>query len=188
MSRHLILVRHSLPEIQDDQPAREWKLSEEGRLRAERLAEKLRPFSIDILVSSKEPKAVETAQILATAFHVPLLLAEGLHEHERDNVPFLSRSQFEQSVRSFFEQPNMLVFGSETADQAQARFSATVHSILTEHGEKSVTIVAHGTVLSLFVSRLIGCSGYLFWKELGLPSFVVLDMKSNKIVARENIQ
>ena len=188
MSRLLLLVKHSLPEVQDDLPARAWRLSEEGRMRAARLAEKLRPFQVEIIFSSKEPKAVETAQIVAADFQVPLHLAEGLHEHERDSVPLLSRPEFEQSIRALFERPDALVFGSETANHAQARFSRAVQLLLTQYESHTIAIVTHGTVISLFVSRLVGCSGYSFWKELGLLSFVVLDMESNKLVALENIQ
>jgi broad specificity phosphatase PhoE len=48
-------------------------------------------------------------------------------------------------------------------------------------------IVAHGTVISLFVASLTGISAFSLWAELGLPSFVVVDMQSNTIIAKENI-
>ena len=41
IARHLILVKHSLPEIMEDVPAREWILSAEGRARCKRLADRL---------------------------------------------------------------------------------------------------------------------------------------------------
>jgi broad specificity phosphatase PhoE len=55
------------------------------------------------------------------------------------------------------------------------------------HPNETVVIVAHGTVISLFVSRLIGISDFLLWNELGLPSFVVIDTESNALITRENI-
>ena len=45
MNKYLILVKHSLPEIAENVPAHEWKLSEEGRVRARRLAERLINFN-----------------------------------------------------------------------------------------------------------------------------------------------
>ena len=187
MNDHLILIRHSLPEIKEDMPAREWRLSEEGRERAHRLAEKIRIYPFEVLVSSVETKALETAEIIATKCGMSLQIVEGLHEHERSQVPFLSRPEFEAAVQDFFDQPDVLVFGDETADAAYQRFSSAVFSVLTGWNGKSSVIVSHGTVISLFVSRLTGEPSNYIWKELGLPGFVVLDLKLKSLIAIENI-
>jgi broad specificity phosphatase PhoE len=79
------------------------------------------------------------------------------------------------------------VFGDETADAAHARFSGTVHSILKSDPDKTIVIVSHGTVISLFVSRLTGISDFQLWSELGLPSLVVLDMESHTLIEKENV-
>ena len=184
MKKHLILVKHSLPEIVENVPAREWKLSEEGRVRAQRLAEQLSPCQPEMIVSSIEPKAKETAEIIARKHKLELHVVDGLHEHDRR---YLSKDEFEAAVREFFEKPGTLVFGSETADQCHARFEQAVHSIIDHNLDKTIVIVAHGTVISLFVSRLTGISDLSLWNELGLPSFVVIDMQSAALIERENI-
>ena len=187
MSKSLILVRHSLPEIQKDRPAREWKLSPDGRLRARLLSERIRSYPVDVLFSSVEPKAVETAQILAAACDVELHVVEGLQEHDRSNVPYLTRPEFESAVREFFRQPDTLVFGRETANQAYERFSGAITSLLAVHKYQDVAIVAHGTVISLYVSRLTGTSGFGFWEKLGLPSFVVIDIGAARLITVDNL-
>jgi broad specificity phosphatase PhoE len=187
VNRQIILVKHSLPEINNDLPAREWKLSGEGRARAERLADSLKPHRLDSLVASKEPKAMETARIVAAKCGVDLHEVEGLHEHERWTTPYLSKQEFEAVVYEFFEKPDMLVFGNETANQAYERFSRAINSILSESDNSKIGIVAHGTVISLYVSRLTGQSGFQLWSQLGLPGFVVLDLQLNKLIALENI-
>jgi len=48
-------------------------------------------------------------------------------------------------------------------------------------------VVSHGTVISLFVSRLTGQPGFGIWSGLGLPCFIVLDMQSKDLIAVENI-
>jgi broad specificity phosphatase PhoE len=58
---------------------------------------------------------------------------------------------------------------------------------LQAYPDKTIAIVAHGTVISLFVSRITGISDLLLWNELGLPSFVVIDMESHTLIARENV-
>ncbi len=187
MKNTLILVKHSLPGVVEDLPAHEWKLSDEGRARAKRLSEQLTRFQPEMVVSSNEPKARETAEIIARSHQLEVHFVEDLHEHARSNTPYLSQDEFQTLIREFFQKPKILVFGEETANQCYARFSRAVNSILNDHVNKTVAIVAHGTVISLFVSRLTGISELLLWNELGLPSFVVVDLQSNKLIARENI-
>jgi broad specificity phosphatase PhoE len=184
----LILVKHSLPEIVENIPAREWKLSEEGKARCKRLAKRLAKYAPERLISSLEPKARETSELVAKELGVSTSAMEGLHEHDRSDVGYLSKDEFQEAVRTFFAHPDTLVFGSETADQAHQRFQAAIHSVLSQFADQMIIIVAHGTVISLFVSRLTGLSDLTLWNELGLPSYVVLDLESKSLIAQENIQ
>jgi broad specificity phosphatase PhoE len=187
MKNYLILVKHSLPEIRKDLPAREWTLSKEGFFRARQLAESLSPYRPQILASSPEPKAVETAGMIARRHQLSLNIYHDLHEHDRSHVSYLSGVDFDRSVREFFTYPDKQVFGSETAHKAHERFSNAVHSLLNIYKDKRIVVVSHGTVISLFVSRLTGGSDYSLWKDLGLPGFVVLDMLSKRLTTFENI-
>lgn len=187
MKKHLILVKHSASEIKEDRPANTWKLSDEGQLLAHRLAEQLESFAPEVILSSNEPKAKETADIVASRLQLNVKIVPDLHEHDRSNVPYLSRDAFQASIRDFFEKPDELVFGSETANQACARFYRTVHSVLNEHVNETIVIVTHGTVISLFVSRLTGSSDLELWNKLGLPSFAAIDLHSHTLIVKSNI-
>ena len=170
----LVLVKHSLPEIDPAVPSREWRLSEEGRARSRILAEQLDQYDLEVIASSNESKAIETANISACRLNVPVEVVEGLHEHERSNVGFLEKDRFEQSIARFFSRPAELVFGEETADAAYDRFSAAVHGVSDRFPQTNMALVTHGTVLSLFMSRISGLKPFATWKQLGLPSFIVL--------------
>ena len=187
MKNYLIVVKHSLLEIVDSLPGRAWKLSDEGRTRAQQLAEKLTQFQPEVIVSSVEPKAKETAEIIAGRCNMELHIAEDLHEHERNNVSYLSRDEFQEAIGEFFKNPDALVFGSETADEAYARFYQAVQSVVNDYAGKTIIMVAHGTVISLFVSHLTGISDLFFWKELGLPAYVVLDMQTKTLLTKQNV-
>lgn len=188
MNKYLILVKHSVPEIVESAPAQEWKLSELGRARAERLAERLRLYQPEVIVSSKESKARETAEIIARLHKIEFDVADDLHEHDRSNVPYLAHDEFQASIYEFFQKPEEIVFGKETADQAHARFYRSVHSLLKAHTDKTIVIVSHGTVISLFVSRLTGSSDFEIWNMLGLPSFIAMDLHSSILIVKENIE
>ena len=49
-------------------------------------------------------------------------------------------------------------------------------SILNEHTADNVVIVAHGTVITLYVAQHTGVEPLPLWRRLGLPSFVVLSL------------
>jgi len=184
--KHLILVKHSLPNINESVPAREWDLSEEGRQRAKKLVEKLLEYHPEIIVSSDESKAQQTAKIIGEGLGLKYFVKKDLHEHDRRRVPFLDKDEFQSLIQEFFVKTDTLVFGNETANQALARFRDAVDSVLEFSDAKTILIVAHGTVISLFVSWLTGRPGYSFWKDLGLPSFVVLDLQSKTLLHMEN--
>ncbi len=187
MTTYLILVKHSVPEIEENRPANTWKLSPEGKLRAQRLAEHLEKFGAEVIVSSDERKAQETAEIIARQLQLNVQVLPGLHEHDRANVSYLPHAAFQALIRDFFQKPDELVFGKETANEAYARFYRVVHSILNEYSNKTVVVVTHGTVISLFVSRLTGSSDLELWNMLGLPSYVALDLGSNTVIVKSKI-
>jgi len=170
----LILVKHSLPEILPEIPASEWHLSVEGRQRCQVLADEIAKHAPDLIFSSPEPKAQETAQIIAQQLIKPLFIVPGLHEHERKTVRFTNEEQFEASVKEFFEQPDALVFGEETAAQCLNRFSGAVNQLLSKNRDQNLVVVSHGTVITLFVANNCGIEPFPFWNRLDLPSFVVL--------------
>jgi broad specificity phosphatase PhoE len=68
------------------------------------------------------------------------------------------------------------VWGNETAEQAGERFSGALHEILERYPDENVAVVAHGTVITLFVARHAAVEPFVFWKRLGLPSFCVLTL------------
>jgi broad specificity phosphatase PhoE len=184
----LILVKHSLPEIVENIPTREWRLSAEGQVRCKHLADQLAKYQPGQIISSVEPKARETAELVAKELNLSAIVFDDLHEHDRSNMGYLSKEKFQESIREFFAKPDELVFGNETADQAYQRFQTAIASILRQFPNQRLVVVAHGTVISLFASRLTGISNLSLWEELGLPSFVVLDLELKSLIAKENIQ
>jgi broad specificity phosphatase PhoE len=175
----VILVRHSVPEIEAARPACQWGLSKEGRARCLSLADDLRPHHPELILSSTEPKAQETAALLAKALHLAWHTAENLHEHERASVPFFeSRAAFHEAIQAFFRHPHARVFGDETAIQALNRFANALRHALSLYPEKTVVIISHGTVMSLFIAHLTGDDPCAVWQKLKFPDFVVIPPSS----------
>jgi broad specificity phosphatase PhoE len=175
----LLLVKHSHPEIRRDAPPESWHLSKVGEARAIRVAEHIAALrkAIGRIVSSTEPKSVETAELIAK--HVePSLSVEvhkGLHEHVLDGEWFDDQESFDAAVSGFFQRPEELVLGKETAAEAVSRFEAAL-SQSTSNASESVIVVTHGRVLSLFAAHRFGRDVVEFWRSLGLPALVALGL------------
>jgi broad specificity phosphatase PhoE len=179
---YLIFVKHALPEIISTLPARRWPLSEIGRAQCALLADQLATYAPAALVSSSEPKALETAQLVAQRMHTNVQVVDGLQEHDRSNTPWLGSEEFEHAVAAFFHRPSELVLGCETAQQASERFARTMAQVTRWYVEQNVAVFTHGTVLSLYVARATGIEPFALWKRLGLPSFVVLTFPQFEVI------
>jgi broad specificity phosphatase PhoE len=186
---YLLLVRHSLPEIRADIPSVQWDLSTVGRLRCEPLARKLKGYSPSVVVTSIEPKAVQTGAIVAQNLGIPALSFTGLHEHERAEVVSGIRGNFETLLANFFAKPKKLIFGRETAEQALERFLHAMKDVFLKYPAGNTVVVTHGTVITLWTTNLVGGDPFTFWKRLGMPSMVVFsrpDLKLIKVI--ENVE
>lgn len=174
--RNLILIKHARPQVDPDVPSEEWTLGPEGRDAAARLAPRLAGYPFPRLVTSMEPKAVETARIIGEALGRPIIEAHDLFEHDRRNVPHMDSREFISLVALFFKQPDRLVLGEETADEAYDRFAAAVDGVIAEQPESDVAIVTHGTVISLFAQRRARQEPFALWRKMGLPSWIAFEM------------
>lgn len=172
--QRLILVKHSLPEIRPEVPPAKWELGEEGRRRCIPLAAVLARYEPDGVISSQEPKAAETARLTAQALDLPVHTFPNLHEHRRTSTEYSTPEVFQERMERFFAEPEQLVFGEETAIQAEVRFTTALQEALQAFPFERPVVVSHGTVISLYVARIAGREPYELWQSLGLPSVVVL--------------
>lgn len=180
-ARRLVLVKHALPVLDGTRPAREWVLGEDGLAQAVALAAGLRRFLPFGLVSSTEPKAVATAQIVAAELGVPMQARPGLEELDRRVLPVMSREAHAVLNARIFAEPALPVLGNESADEATARFATAVAGEVGT-GAGDVVIIAHGTVISLLVALYNKVDPYSLWRQLDCASYVVLELPSLQLL------
>src|SRR4051812_18932416 len=177
----LILIKHAAPIVAPGVPSEEWTLSEQGKHACTPLAEAILPYAPVAVVASLEPKAAESGEILAARLGIPFETAEGLHEHDRSNVPHMPSREFISLVELFFRKPAERVLGRESADEALERFEQAVDDVLGRYSEQNVAIVSHGTVIALLLAEYGGGKGFELWRKMGLPSFAVLELPGRKV-------
>lgn len=163
----MLLVRHSAPELDPSVPSEEWRLSEEGRRRCGPLAERVGALRPELLVSSPEPKARETAELIASPLGLDVQLVDGLRETARRTVGWLEPDELERGIRALFDRPDEVAYGEESASAALARFEAAV----VELPERAV-VVSHGSVISLYAAARTGRDPFELWRSLELPDVV----------------
>ena len=172
-----------MPQVDVETPAHQWRLRHEGVAAAGVLAARLRSadYRPTKIVASVEPKATQTGSVIAERLRLPFKTVDGLHEHDRRAAGFLSTDVFAARMRDLFANPDDVVFGTESASTALARFAEAVDRVVSEE-TGDVVVVSHGTVMSLFVAARARVNASELWAVLGLPSYVSLELPSHRIV------
>lgn len=178
MPTALVLVKHAMPVLDPSRAAREWQLGAEGDLQSKRLASRLRAFAPLRLVTSPEPKASTTGQLVAAELGLHVSSVEALREFDRPVLPLVSKAEHERQNAPIFADLTRPVLGAESGRDALNRFSAAVGAELARTVAQSLVVITHGTMISLFVAAHNQVDAFELWRELTCPSLVVLDVPS----------
>jgi broad specificity phosphatase PhoE len=127
-----------------------WPLSEQGRREAGVLARQGFWREVELIISSPEPKARQTAKPAARRWGVPLETVHCLHELRR---PRLVRD-YEAVIARLFAEPEESITGLEPAARAAERFTRCLKELVAAHPEQTLAVVSHGLVLTLFLAQL----------------------------------
>jgi broad specificity phosphatase PhoE len=159
----LVLVRHGQTEsnvafVLDSRPPGP-PLTEEGRRQAERIAERLAGEPVVAVYASTAVRAQQTAQPIAAAHGLEVVVADGVHEV--DVGDFEGRSdqaaieQFIGVYRAWHAGDLVLpVPGGESGQQLLDRFLPVVERIRQEHPDGVVVLVSHGAAIRLAARTL----------------------------------
>lgn len=152
-----VYLTHPEVRIDPDIPVPEWGLSEIGRLRAGKARESDWASSIRHVFSSEERKAIETAEIFAVPFGIPVQISNEFHENDRSSTGFLPPKEFEGVADLFFANPDVSIRGWERARDAQARIvDAVSKAVANLPEEEPVLFSGHGGVGTLLKCHLLG--------------------------------
>ncbi len=136
-------------------------LSEEGRLQAELLGERLRRASIHAIYSSDLSRAVETAEIVGSRCGLTPSILDGLREIDHGHWEGLTRAEVEARFPGEYEAWEEDPFtyapeGGETGVAVLARSLPALRTIVTAHPAQNVVIVSHKATIRLLLSSLLG--------------------------------
>lgn len=185
----IILMKHAMPTVTATLPSNQWTLTEEGIKDSKVLAENLSQYQFSKIFSSNEPKAIQTARTIGEVLSKNVEVMEGLHEHERESKRVIhERDEWHELIKKFFEYPDELILGDETATSAKNRFSSSLHQLIDDQkDEEDIIVVTHGTVMSLFISTYNQVDIFELWNSFGLPSCAVLERENYRLIDVVNI-
>lgn len=173
-------LTHAEVVVDPSAPIESWGLSTEGRARAARAVEVAWRPGVRRIVSSTERKAVETAEVLASAVGIVPGTEAAIGEIDRSATGYLPLDEFEEVVDAFFAAPEQSVRGWERAIDAQARIVEAVRRICAGDdgdgdGDRDVTIVSHGAVGALLLADLRGVPVSRTLDQPGMGSVFTFD-------------
>ena len=138
------------------------------------------------LVSSTEPKAVQTATVISERLGLDLFTRDGLREHWRSGE-FLGRSSFHSKIKAFFDNPTKVVYGQESCDELGLRIEAEVEAALSRHSTKNAILVTHGTAMTSYIVRHWQVDPFAIWKSLELPAYLGFTVPTFDIVGTSGV-
>lgn len=158
----LLLIRHALtPQVGVTLSG--WTpgihLSDEGRAQAQRLAERLAPLPLDVIYSSPLERARETAEPVARAKGIDVVIREDLGEVRYGELQG-------QSLKALAETPLWTALrarassvrfpGGEALRDTQARAVAAIEQLREDHAGKTVAVFSHGDWIRLAMAHFTG--------------------------------
>ena len=133
---------HNLKKILDENPKNRTFLTKKGILQAKRKSSLLSKIPIDIIFSSKFPRAIQTAKILNIPHKVKIILDKRLNERKTgiDRQPCKKWRSLIRKDRFHFKLP-----GGESFQDEKSRLKSFLKFLKKNHKKyKNVIIVTHG--------------------------------------------
>ncbi len=180
----LYFLSHPEVSIDPNVDIQQWGLSDKGQSRLQKALELPWLKTISAIYSSKEKKAVETAQVFADFTHLDFTRLEELGEMDRSSTGYLPFVQFDKLVEKFFHAPYESVEGWEKAIDAQNRITVALDLIMAKEKGKNILICSHGGVGALALSSFKGRS---ISREEDQPgsgggNYFVIDTETKKVL------
>lgn len=153
---HLLIIRHGEYIFNENEAPYAFGLTPQGIKQAELVRDRLynwqtaeNGWRADVLISSPLARAHETAQIIAPALNLPIVVDDDIAEWENyDGSP--ENNQFLSTLKEIppFQLPLTQPYpGGPTYAEFALRACTALNRIVQEHNGKKIIIVAHGGIV-----------------------------------------
>lgn len=157
----LLLIRHALPIRRElESGAADPELSADGLTQAGHLAHYLSSEHLDAVYASSMQRARQTAEPVAAAHEVDIVLRDGITEFDRFSSAYVPVEELKAANDPRWQQ--MLAGewdGEESQDEFRGRTIAAIEEIIADHPGQRVAVVCHGGVINAYLSEVLGLGG-----------------------------
>lgn len=150
-----IFLRHAETKVDRNIKISQWTLTEKGKKDALKLS-RLNIFEdFNIIITSNEEKAYQTAIPLVEKLQKEIIRDENLNEILRDHGEFLKKDEYSRIMKLCMEHRDQSFNNWETANHALERFSKRIQEIDLNYSYMKILFVAHGGVINLYFAKIL---------------------------------
>jgi len=168
MSKRIYIIRHCEAESQSP----EAKLTEEGLIQANILADFLSNIPIGRVISSPFLRAKQTIRPFAGNRNLKIEEDHRLSERLLSSKPL---PDWLDKLETTFNDMDVKYEGGESSNEAMSRIVNVVEDISASH-IKNTIIVTHGNLMSLLLNYYDSQFGFKQWKSLSNPDVYLLSV------------
>ena len=178
---NLVFIRHSKSLVNPDIPITTWGLSDEGVMLAKKLNELSQIKNLDVIYTSLQLKALETAILATKNLGIPVKTDDRLTESTSFTNKFVSLEQLEENNKKYFSGKQISINGGETIEEAHSRFMIALRDIAAaEDGKSNVGIVSHGNILATFSEEIIEKNALQLVEAIKQPDIAIFNWDSHQ--------
>jgi probable phosphoglycerate mutase len=158
----LVLVRHGLTDWNEEGRLLGRigvRLNPRGRAQAEAAASALSSFPVAAVVSSPQPRTLETAEPIARSHALEVAIEAGLDEvwlSEAWQGKTLRELRGDVELERTLADPTYRGPSIEAVEDVQSRAVEAVERLRIDHPEETVVVVSHGDPLRAIVAHYLG--------------------------------
>lgn len=162
MTTLLILVRHGETKVNADKKLHKDKdpnvLNENGVRQMRLTAEKIWTYEPDVVLSSKEVRAIESGEIISKICGVDLKMVEGMQERNWGDFSGRSWPKIQSVLQEMTleERFNYHPPNGESWKEFDERLVSRLDEILQANPNKNIVIVTHGGAIRALMPHLLG--------------------------------
>ena len=181
MRTYIYFIRHTeSPNNFSDEKNR--KISEKGKIDAEKLANILKNENIDLVVSSSYKRAIETVKPLANILKKKIILRDELVERSIKNKNKIYKNKKTlKAIRKSFADIDYCLPGGETTKHAQGRAIPIIKNLLTKHRGKKIALGTHGNIMTIILNYFDKAYGFNFWLSTSKPDIYKAEFDGLKL-------
>jgi len=179
---NLVLIRHSKSLVNPDIPIPTWGLSDEGIILAKKINELTQIKTLDVIYSSLQTKALETAVLATKNIGIPIKTDVRLTETTSFTNKFVNLEQLQKNTKKYYSGKQISINNGETSEEALARFNASINDIVKNEDKNNIGIVSHGNILADFSSQYSQVDAYQLVESMKQPDIAVFDWDKKQFV------